>query len=879
MRMNFIIEHLNALGAQTVSLALPFLWQSSLLILLMLALERTVGRKLRPGLRYALWLVVMVKLVLPPSLALPSSLAWWVRPKAQTSTRSRYLPTVVTYGPATAPITSKPPLTPEPPRPSLSAAGAVFTGSATVSLALLGFLVWRWQQTARYAENDRGTPSWLVDTLEEARGAARVRRVVGLRLVQTPMSPALFGLFRPVILLPEALTQQLSAAQLRSVLLHELVHLRRGDVWVNCAQALLQVVYWWHPLVWVANNRIRRAREEAVDEAVMLALRGDAESYAPTLLEVARLALPKPLPSLGLVGILESQGALRQRIERLMDFQPPRRASATLTSMLCAMAFGAVALPMGQAPENTAAGDKPTTESSSQISSSDVAGKEKQSQADILVQDGKLLYELGKVNEAEQKFLLALQQNPRKQAAYYYLNLIREARNKQRGRGLTNTSSGRQRIYTKLDRLQMDSVEFNRTPLPEVIKILSAEAKRLDPAGGGINFILNRAPSGKEDDAQDLESITVRIFPPLVRVRLADVLDAIVKTADKPIKYSIEDYGVVFSIKRNEPPPLYTRMIKVDPNTFKSSLHWVTGKRETGEIQDVTRMLREFLASINVDLSPPKTIFFNDREGTLLVRGTLQDLDTIETAVMVLDLAPPQLHIKAQFIEVSEQEEVAFWQKHQAAKQSPSSVQTIELGWEEAQRQLEKWKSTGNADVLSESSITTLSGRQVQAQVVDLKTVVTFTNFPTGHWETNTLPFGPVLDLLPTISADTLRIDLAVTASVNEFLGYDDPGQFAVSTDQVGQPQPATLPIPHFRLRQLPVTASVWDHQTLVLGGALEQGRPADRPGDNQKRLLVMVTPTVIDPVGNRVHTDQQVEAARSNTSLWRPITPPRPAK
>lgn len=873
MRMNFTIEHLNALGAQTVSLAWAILWQSSVLILLILALDWTIGRKLRPGVRYALWLVVIVKLVLPPSLALPSSLAWWVRPKAQISAHAAYLPTVVTYGPATAPLAPPPTLATEPPRTSLSAAGAASSGSVTISLALLGFLVWRWRQAASNAENDRDIPSWVTDTLEEAHGAAGVRRRVGLRLVQAPMSPALFGLFRPVILLPESLTQRLSAAQLRPVLLHELVHLRRSDVWVNCAQALLQVVYWWHPLVWMANHRIRRAREEAVDESVMLALRGDAESYAPTLLEVARLALPKPLPSLGLVGILESQGALRQRIERLMDFHPPRRARATLSSVLCAIAFGAVALPMGQAPDNKAASDKPANESLTQISSSDGPHKEKQAQADILVQDGKLLYELGKVAEAEQKFLLALQQDPRKQAAYYYLNLIKENRNKQRGRGLTNSSSGRQRIYTKLDSLRMDSVEFNRTPLPEVIRTLSAEAERLDPEGGGINFILNQAPSGKEAEAQDLESVTVRIVPALVRVRLADVLDAVVKTADKPIKYSIEDYGVVFSIKRNEPPPLYTRMIKVDPNTLKSSLHSVSGKSETGETQDATRMLREFLASINVDISPPKTIFFNDREGTLLVRATLQDLDTIETAVMVLNLAPPQLNIKARFIEVSEQEELAFWQKHPAARQPPSAVQSVELSAQEAQTQLDEWKSRGSADMLTESSVTTLSGRQTQIQVVlGLTNLVTFTKVSVGTWktQTNVVPLGPTLDILPTISADTQRFDLAMTASVNEFLGYDDPGPFVT---QAGQLQSA--PIPHFRLRQLPVTATVWDGHTLVIGGGLEQGALAEKAGEHlNKRLLVLVTPTGIDPAGNRLHTDEEVEKPRPQTETipraWR---------
>src|SRR5580693_6793782 len=146
----------------------------------------------------------------------------------------------------------------------------------------------------------------------------------------------------------------LSARQLRAVLLHEVIHLRRGDVWVNCVQTLLQIFYWWHPLLWLANARIRRLREEAVDDTVMLALRNEADAYAPTLLEVAKFAFRRPLASLGLVGILESRSALRQRVERLVDFRPPRRAGVTFLSLCGIFAFCAVALPMGQGPEQTA---------------------------------------------------------------------------------------------------------------------------------------------------------------------------------------------------------------------------------------------------------------------------------------------------------------------------------------------------------------------------------------------------------------------------------------------------------------------------------------------------------------------------------------------
>src|SRR5438034_9907891 len=114
-------------------------------------------------------------------------------------------------------------------------------------------------------------------------------------------TPAVCGLWRPVILVPHELADKLSALQLRAALLHELAHIKRGDVLVHYAQTLLQILYWWHPLLWLANARIRHAREQAVDETVMVALGGEAEAYPTTLLEVAKLTFQRPMLALGLM--------------------------------------------------------------------------------------------------------------------------------------------------------------------------------------------------------------------------------------------------------------------------------------------------------------------------------------------------------------------------------------------------------------------------------------------------------------------------------------------------------------------------------------------------------------------------------------------------
>jgi hypothetical protein len=74
----------------------------------------------------------------------------------------------------------------------------------------------------------------------------------------------------------------------------------------------------------------------------------------------------------------------------------------------------------------------------------------------------------------------------------------------------------------------------------------------------------------------------------------------------------------------------------------------------------VQSAVRQFFMTMGVDLNPPKNIFFNDREGTLIVRATMEDLDIIEAAVQVLNIAPPQVNIKAKFVEVSQSDNRAL---------------------------------------------------------------------------------------------------------------------------------------------------------------------------------------------------------------------------
>jgi hypothetical protein len=166
--MNAVIERINAWAGPALSWAGGMLWQSSLLIALLCVLEWRLGKRLRPSLRYALWLAVLLKLVLPPSLALPSGIAWWARSPSKTAPPVHVAPMLLTYGPAPAPMRFEPASVPDRSSPELSAGGIAMAGSAAGSLVLFVFLFCRWRQVARRVTCSANlkTPRWLIGSPE-----------------------------------------------------------------------------------------------------------------------------------------------------------------------------------------------------------------------------------------------------------------------------------------------------------------------------------------------------------------------------------------------------------------------------------------------------------------------------------------------------------------------------------------------------------------------------------------------------------------------------------------------------------------------------------------------------------------------------------------
>ena len=380
--MNAILEWINSAGSMFVRFSGPMLIQSSALIIILLLLDLVLRKKLRAVFRYWVWMLVLVKMILPTTLSTPLSVGYWfgdelaVVKVSDTADVPQAAETalgevsneslIVTAQPAAEPVMT------EATQPlvlvtQISWEGVVFLVWLAVAAAMVLLLIQRAIFVKSLVAQAKDANALMNDTLDFCCTKMGVKGGVGLKISPNATSPAVCGLFRPVILVPQDLGASLGAGGMRTVLMHELAHIRRADLWVNLAQTILQIVYFYNPLLWLVNWVIRRVREQAVDETVLVAMGEKAQQYPETLVSVAKLAFKRPALSLRLIGVVESKSALQGRIKHILERPIPKSAKLGAAGLLAIVIAGAVLLPMAKAEDK-----KQKTEFRSQKTETDV---------------------------------------------------------------------------------------------------------------------------------------------------------------------------------------------------------------------------------------------------------------------------------------------------------------------------------------------------------------------------------------------------------------------------------------------------------------------------------------------------------------------------
>ncbi len=185
-------------------------------------------------------------------------------------------------------------------------------------------------------------PSWKLLCEEIADKFGISQRV---RLLESPRAslPVTCGFFRSSVLLPEN-ANEWTAERRRSVLLHEMAHVKRRDCLVQLFAQLTCAAHWCNPAVWFAARELRRESERACDDLVLHAGTRPSD-YAHDLLDMARVLTMTPTPTLAAV-TLAHRSRLEERLLAILNPKLPRRALSRLSVSLATLAVVLFVLPL-----------------------------------------------------------------------------------------------------------------------------------------------------------------------------------------------------------------------------------------------------------------------------------------------------------------------------------------------------------------------------------------------------------------------------------------------------------------------------------------------------------------------------------------------------
>ena len=304
------------------------------------------GRIRSPQLRYGLWSLVWIRLLLPPGFGFPLSL---------TALLARWAPADPGHLVVPQPMLD--------PTGSHAAAGPVellvhqsggeiwWFFTLVWVIGSLWFLWMSLRNRAHYrASLNTAMPvddPLINGILNRWRAQFRIRKPVGLFTARSPQSPFTMGWRRPKIFLPQAVIAQ-GPDVLEVVIAHELAHVKRGDDLWLCLLNLVRAAYFFHPAAWMSIRRCNHERERLCDHMVMQSGAMTAKRYGSGLLAVLRLQLQ---PARGMAALGPRARQMESRLRSLGSYKKRPARPLRITALM--VGLGLFLLPMATVSPST----------------------------------------------------------------------------------------------------------------------------------------------------------------------------------------------------------------------------------------------------------------------------------------------------------------------------------------------------------------------------------------------------------------------------------------------------------------------------------------------------------------------------------------------
>ena len=319
-------------------------WRMACLVLVLLAWRSLLRRHVSARVLYWAWIAVAVRLLLP----LAVSVSWSPFNLARFAYRAPPVPATsmlaVDNGPSVAAMSRLAPLAPVPflerPPARVAARSAGRWAALAWGLGVIVLVSGRIRAHRRFVRRLPPSPTandaTLVAPAVEAAAELGVRGV-SIFITDSVGAPALHGIFRPSLLFPPGLLEQLSRREIKLIVAHELSHHQRRDLLAQFLIQAAQILHWFNPLIWMAARAARQDCELACDEHVVQRL-GSTEPrvYGATLLKILGLVNPAPQAALGL-GVVRSKQQIKRRIQMIIADKPSALTRTVLGCTLLAL--------------------------------------------------------------------------------------------------------------------------------------------------------------------------------------------------------------------------------------------------------------------------------------------------------------------------------------------------------------------------------------------------------------------------------------------------------------------------------------------------------------------------------------------------------------
>lgn len=134
-----------------------------------------------------------------------------------------------------------------------------------------------------------------------------------------PIGPTVVGLRNPKILLPYKMVEKWPIEDIEPLIVHELVHIKRGDLYINWVQIIIQILYFFNPCVWFATWKIRDIREQVCDDIAIQYIENKRRRYSMSIINVIEIIFSEPMWVYSDIGFSERKSSLAKRIIRISN--------------------------------------------------------------------------------------------------------------------------------------------------------------------------------------------------------------------------------------------------------------------------------------------------------------------------------------------------------------------------------------------------------------------------------------------------------------------------------------------------------------------------------------------------------------------------------